>query len=55
MKRPVLFSVGFRGPSGAETETRGLDFVQAVEEFSRLRDSGFLDIWIYYDPFPGCL
>lgn len=55
MKRKNSYSVGFRNIEGSETEVRGLDFIEALEKFCAFKATGLTDVWIYYDPFPGCL
>ena len=55
MERKALYAVGYRTAGGAETETRCLDFCEAIEKFVAFKETGLVDVWIYYDPFPGCL
>lgn len=55
MEKKALYAVGYRTAGGAETETRSLDFCAAVEMFVAFKKTGLEDVWIYYDPFPGCL
>lgn len=55
MERKPMYSVGYRTCGGAETEVRCIDFVEAVEKLCAFKDTGLIDVWIYYDPFPGCL
>lgn len=55
MTQKTLYSVGYRTCGGAETEIRCIDFAEAVEKFVAFKDTGLDDVWIYYDPFPGCL
>lgn len=55
MDKKALYSVGYRTCGGAETEVRCIDFVEAVEKLVAFKETGLVDVWIYYDPFPGCL
>lgn len=55
MKLKDSYSVGYRSCGGAETEKRGVNFIEALDIFVKWKQSGLRDVWIYYDPHPEWL